>query len=117
MSNIFFIGDNQIRYGYIEDYDGEPNDVDIEHIQSMIEAGFLSGQLCTSEMEMTYLGWWELESRFDIELESVELIASGYEWTCPHCDNLNREIELNEEVECEECGRTFSTGEAHHAFG
>lgn len=25
----------------------------------------------------------------DQELDQVELIASGYEWTCPNCNNLN----------------------------
>jgi hypothetical protein len=35
-------------------------------------------------------------------LESVDLIASGYEWTCPKCDKLNHEIEFKygEKVKC-----------------
>lgn len=49
-------------------------------------------------------------------MKSVELIASGYEWTCPECEAFNREIELTEMVECPECGEKFQVGEYYHAI-
>lgn len=33
-------------------------------------------------------------------MESVDLVASGYEWICPNCEKLNREIEVTATVEC-----------------
>jgi len=51
------------------------------------------------------------------EEESVELIASGYEWTCPNCDKLNEEIEILVKVKCVVCGREFEVENADHAWG
>ena len=54
----------------------------------------------------------------DIEkMEEVELIASGYEWTCPNCDALNNETEITAVVKCEGCHYLYRTGEANHAHG
>jgi len=51
-------------------------------------------------------------------MESVDLIASGYEWICPHCDNLNKEIEIpRDEVLCDKCYNTFKINDVHHACG
>lgn len=50
-------------------------------------------------------------------MDSVELIASGYEWVCPKCDCVNDEIEITEEVECDMCGFKFTVSEIHHAHG
>ena len=58
-----------------------------------------------------------------MEEETVELIASGYEWTCPHCsedsaiDVVQHEIEVVDFVTCDECGRDFKVDEAYHAIG
>ena len=49
--------------------------------------------------------------------ESVELIASGYEWTCPHCDHLNNEIEIPEKVIYSKCKREYEVENADHAWG
>lgn len=51
------------------------------------------------------------------EEESVELIASGYEWSCPNCDKLNEEIEIRDKVKCAGCGRGFEVENADHALG
>jgi len=48
--------------------------------------------------------------------QTVELIASGYEWVCLSCDRLNHEIELSEEVTCRECGSKYEVIDFHHAF-
>ncbi len=47
--------------------------------------------------------------------EEVELIASGYEWTCPACDELNSLIETTESVTCKECGRDFKVDSYAHS--
>jgi len=52
--------------------------------------------------------------------QSVELIASGYEWTCPNpkCEEyLNKEIEVKEKVKCRKCRRTFIVVDYQHAIG
>ena len=52
----------------------------------------------------------------DTKLEQVELIASGYEWTCPNCDHLNREIEIPKSVICASCNTKFTVWTADHAW-
>jgi uncharacterized protein (DUF983 family) len=49
-------------------------------------------------------------------METVSLISAGYEWTCPHCDTLNHEIEITETVACEQCGVEFEVSDADHAY-
>jgi len=49
------------------------------------------------------------------ELDSVELIASGYEWVCPRCDQFHRIMETVEEVECQRCHWRYEVGDIHHA--
>ena len=48
--------------------------------------------------------------------QTVELIASGYEWICLDCETLNREVEVYCEVVCEKCEKTFEVADHHHAF-
>ena len=50
------------------------------------------------------------------KLEAVDLIVSGYEWTCPCCGNLNKEIEITYIAECLDCGDHFRTGTADHVW-
>jgi len=51
-------------------------------------------------------------------MESVDLIASGYEWICPRCNELNREIETLEVVTCRNCQNgSFTVGTVNHATG
>jgi hypothetical protein len=55
-------------------------------------------------------------------METVDLIASGYEWICPNCDEDNREISINVigtaigDVTCQSCGETFDIGNYDHCF-
>ena len=49
-------------------------------------------------------------------MKTVELIASGYEWTCPECDKLNHEIEVTVTVKCK-CGQSYSTMPPEHCYG
>ena len=50
-------------------------------------------------------------------MESVELIASGYEWNCPKCENFNRETGVPEKVTCKECKTVCAVDDYHHAIG
>lgn len=52
----------------------------------------------------------------DDEPESVSLIASGYEWECPHCDTWNKAIEILEQVTCRKCKRTYPVDGTDHAW-
>ena len=55
-------------------------------------------------------------------METVELIASGYEWICPFCydegnpDCTQHEIEITDTVTCRTCDEVFRTDEIHHAY-
>ena len=60
------------------------------------------------------------------ETQFVDMIASGYEWTCPNCDHgassgvhdpLNKEIETKDKVACPKCKSTYQVGEVLHANG
>ena len=46
----------------------------------------------------------------------VDLIAIGYEWVCPICEEFNREIEVTEIVTCYGCSDSFKTNPAEHAI-
>jgi len=51
------------------------------------------------------------------EGKEVELIASGYEWTCPNCDTLNKEMEIpnDETVRCSYCKNRYKISNYAHA--
>jgi len=50
------------------------------------------------------------------DLPLVEVIASGYEWTCPECDELNKEIEYRGVYTCQNCGREVEADSPEHAY-
>ncbi len=58
----------------------------------------------------------EIEPYKSQELEDVELIASGYEWYCPECEEFNNEIEIPYYLVCRKCGGSFGVGDYHHAL-
>ncbi len=47
----------------------------------------------------------------------VDMVASGYEWTCPACDEPNHEIETKTSVTCPNCGSRFKVDAIEHAIG
>jgi len=49
-------------------------------------------------------------------VDEIELIASGYEWVCPGCDELNNEVEVLPEVVCRKCGRRYQVSDHNHAY-
>jgi len=52
---------------------------------------------------------------FEDEYE-VDLIASGYEWMCPVCGCLNKEIEILELVCCDQCEQECGVYDHFHAY-
>jgi len=50
------------------------------------------------------------------ELDQVFLISSGYEWECPNCEHLNREIEITAKVTCSSCSKEYEVMDADHAW-
>lgn len=46
----------------------------------------------------------------------VDLVASGYEWVCPSCDELNKEIEWTETMACPTCGTKVMAMPPEHAY-
>ena len=49
----------------------------------------------------------------------VDLVAAGYEATCPECEELCELIEVprdDEAVVCHKCGANFTTGLPEHAY-
>lgn len=46
-------------------------------------------------------------------MESVVLIASGYDWTCSLCDTEYNEFEVVDSVECKKCGEKFNAVVLH----
>lgn len=49
------------------------------------------------------------------EETTVNLIASGYDWTCPKCDINQHEIEAKSEVTCHECHTQYTVDNVWHA--
>ena len=58
----------------------------------------------------------DIDGTLDIS-EMVDVIASGYEWTCPKCERFNTEIECTIQVQCYICERVFETNPPEHAIG
>lgn len=56
------------------------------------------------------------EDKNDKGLEQIFLIASGYEWECPNCAHLNREIEITAKVTCSNCSNEYAVMDADHAW-
>lgn len=50
------------------------------------------------------------------DLQVVDVIASGYEWTCPNCDTYNTMTAHTLHVECHQCGGFFETNPPAHAY-
>jgi hypothetical protein len=51
------------------------------------------------------------------EEDSVDLIASGYDWICPFCETMNHVIEYDEKVTCRDCGHTYEANPPIHPTG
>ncbi len=51
-------------------------------------------------------------------MQTVDLIASGYDWTCPDCDATMRNVQHAEKVECAKCHKEFEvSSELVHPTG
>ncbi len=52
----------------------------------------------------------------EVIAETVELIASGYEWVCPDCKRLNNELAVTEYVNCAKCNAKFEVTDHCHSL-
>jgi uncharacterized protein (DUF983 family) len=59
---------------------------------------------------MTAITWHNTDTN------TVDIIASGYDWTCPNCDDWQSTIEVTDTVTCQECGNTYPVNDHHHAY-
>lgn len=50
------------------------------------------------------------------ETQLVDVIASGYEWTCPACETYNTMSGHQLHVECKNCGEGFETNPPEHCY-
>jgi len=48
--------------------------------------------------------------------QSVDVIASGYEWECPVCEKFMREVAYAEEVTYPWCKRRYIANLPEHAY-
>jgi DNA-directed RNA polymerase subunit RPC12/RpoP len=51
------------------------------------------------------------------EPEHTDCIASGYEFHCPKCGDLNKLYEYRESAFCTYCGSKVLLDDPHHAMG
>lgn len=52
---------HRINYWYRDDFDGEMDECDIEHIEKLIKGGYIEGELVTTDPENpdeSHWGWW-----------------------------------------------------------
>ena len=55
---VFSYINHEVAYTYHDGWDGEPNEIDIEHIEKLIKDGFEQGELNTLENNDEHRGWW-----------------------------------------------------------
>jgi hypothetical protein len=56
------IGKSNITYRYIDGYNGDMDDADIEHVRKLLADGYREGELVTSDPDdqtKDHRGWWE----------------------------------------------------------
>jgi len=47
----------------------------------------------------------------------VDCIVSGYEWICPICNKLNKEIEYGQIAKCNGCDAVVELALPEHCYG
>lgn len=83
------------------------SDLDADDVQEILEQGI-------EAFESTEGVVVPVEAK---DCPAVDIIASGYEWICPHCGELNKVIEHREICFCNKCGQSVSTNPPEHAYG
>jgi DNA-directed RNA polymerase subunit RPC12/RpoP len=58
-----------------------------------------------------------IETALKDEPERADCIASGYEFHCPKCGDLNKLYEYRESAFCTYCGSKVLLDDPHHATG
>ena len=49
--------------------------------------------------------------------DTVDLVASGYEWLCPQCEEVQEEpiVPETDDLTCQSCGANYIKGNINHA--
>lgn len=49
--------------------------------------------------------------------DTLDLVASGYEWLCPQCDEIQHEdiVPEADDLTCQNCGANYKKGNISHA--
>lgn len=49
------------EYRWLDGYEGEVNDSDVDHVMSKLKEGYVEGELCSLENdgETEHRGWWK----------------------------------------------------------
>ena len=58
IEDVGVITDIEIGFNWLDDYEGELNSVDREHIASLLSEGYVEGELCTYDRGEEHRGWW-----------------------------------------------------------
>jgi DNA-directed RNA polymerase subunit RPC12/RpoP len=59
---------------------------------------------------------WEDDPQPTESDEDIDVIASGYEWTCPGCGDLRKEIEIKPRFVCKKCNLSYAVSDYEHAI-
>gem|GEM_PF-3553760 len=57
-----------------------------------------------------------LKTKENQTMDSVEIVASGYELMCPACEEMTYFDQLTETVSCAHCGREFTVSNYEHIY-
>lgn len=104
----YSFGQEAIIYEWHDDYDGDMNEADIEHVKKLLDEGYVEGELCTLEDdgETEHRGWWKSKEY----VKTVVLDADG-SWQCPHCRNENNTEKPESIIQCSSCDVYFQRDE------
>jgi hypothetical protein len=91
---------NQAGPVYLEEAERIQSLMEREHVVLLLEDGKAKGYTV----------------RLVIEPAEVDVIASGYEWICPHCEHTNHMIEVFDEARCERCRTDYTANLPEHAY-
>ncbi|KKM75372.1 hypothetical protein LCGC14_1390950 [marine sediment metagenome] len=94
----------------------------IPHITQMVESKVIDGKstsqncLHCPECDINAVNHECKCTCNEHEKANVDVIASGYEWTCPECMKWNTMFAYSEEVNCEDCKAKYHTNPPVHAM-
>lgn len=98
--------DVEIRDGSCLTLNPEENST---HTRGLEDDEFLGCAECDAE------AYWEDDPEPVESDEDIDVIASGYEWTCPGCGDLRKEIEIKPRFVCKKCNLSYAVSDYKHS--